>query len=86
MRSSASLALLSLAVSASLISDCTVERTVFVPTEGVSIVDFDLDPATAERLRAAGDTAARQFLAGWDFAAHVRRCRRALVEITSDER
>ena len=56
--------------------DCTVERTVFVPTDGVSVVDFDLDPATAEGLRTAGRTAAQDFLAGWDFAAHVRRCRR----------
>lgn len=55
---------------------CTVERTVFVPTAGVSVVDFDLDPATAERLYAAGRTAAQEFLAGWDFAGHVRRCRR----------
>ena len=55
---------------------CTVERTVFVPTAGVSVVDFDLDAATAGRLYDAGITAAREFLAGWDFAAHVARCRR----------
>ena len=55
---------------------CTVERTVFVPTDGVSVVDFDLDAATSERLRVAGEQAAREFLAGWDFAGHVRRCRR----------
>ena len=55
---------------------CTVERTVFVPTTGVSVVDFDLDAATAEALYAAGRAAAQGFLAGWDFADHVRRCRR----------
>ena len=55
---------------------CTVERTVFVPTGGVSVVDFGLDAATTERLYAAGVAAGEQFLAGWDFSAHVRRCRR----------
>ena len=55
---------------------CTVERSVFVPTDGVSVVDFDLDAATTERLHAAGVAAGEEFLAGWDFAAHVRRCRR----------
>ena len=55
---------------------CTVQRTIFVPTEGVSVVDFDLDAPTAARLSAAGVTAAQEFLAGWDFAAHIRRCRR----------
>jgi hypothetical protein len=28
--------------------DCTVERTVFVPTPDISIVDFDLDAAAAQ--------------------------------------
>ena len=62
--------------SAYLEDRCTVERTVFVPTEGVSVVDFDLDATTSERLRAAGEQAVREFLASWDFVAHVRRCRR----------
>ena len=56
--------------------DCTVERTVFVPTADVSIVDFDLDAATAQGLYRSGREAAEQFLAGWDFAGHVERCRR----------
>lgn len=56
---------------------CTVQRTVFVPTDGVSVVDFDLDRATQDRLYRNGRAAAQQFLAGWDFAAHVRRCRPA---------
>ena len=55
---------------------CTVERTIFVPTSGVSLVDFDIDAATTERLYAAGRAATREFLAGWDFERHVRRCRR----------
>ncbi|MEX2289057.1 MAG: patatin-like phospholipase family protein [Mycobacteriales bacterium] len=55
---------------------CTVERTVFVPTDGVSVVDFDLDRGTADRLYHAGRAAAADFLADWDFGSHVRRCRR----------
>jgi NTE family protein len=70
--------------SAYLEDRCTVERTVFVPTEGVSVVDFDLDPAAAERLRVEGESAARRFLQRWDFAAHVRRCRRRPDGPTSD--
>ena len=55
---------------------CTVERTVFVPTAGVSVVDFDLDAATTERLYDAGVTAAQGFPSTWDFPGHVGRCRR----------
>jgi len=54
---------------------CTVERTVFVPTDGVSVVDFDLDRATQDRLFRSGWRAAEEFLEAWDFSAHVRRCR-----------
>jgi NTE family protein len=57
---------------------CTVERSVFVPTDGVSVVDFGLDPATAERLHAAGVAAVEDFLEGWDFTTHVLRCRRPI--------
>ena len=55
---------------------CTVERTVFVPTDDTSSVDFDLPPAAQEDLWQRGRSAAERFLAGWDFAAHVARCRR----------
>lgn len=57
---------------------CTVQRTVFVPTPGVSVVDFDIDRATQERLHSSGRKAARQFLATWDFDEHVRTCRRGV--------
>lgn len=57
---------------------CTVERTVFVPTDGVSVVDFDIDQATTDRLFDAGAVAGREFLSGWDFPAHLRRCRRGV--------
>ncbi len=54
---------------------CTVARTIAVPTAGVSVVDFDLDAATREALRAAGRTAAEAFVTTWDFPAYVRGCR-----------
>jgi NTE family protein len=58
---------------------CTVERTVFVDTTGVSVVDFGIDRATQERLHDAGREATAAFLAGWDFAGHVARCRAAVT-------
>ena len=56
--------------------DCTVERTVFVPTSDISIVDFDLGPQAAQALYRSGRAAAEEFLSRWDFAGHVERCRR----------
>ena len=55
---------------------CTVQRTVFVPTSGVSVVDFDLDRAAQERLYQAGREAAGEFLRTWDFPRYVALCRR----------
>ena len=54
---------------------CTVARTIAVPTAGVSVVDFDLDAATRDRLYAAGRASAQAFLTGWDFDAYLRGCR-----------
>ncbi len=54
---------------------CTVERTIFVPTDGVSVVDFDLSRETSDRLAASGRTAATEFLATWDWDAYRERCR-----------
>ena len=57
---------------------CTVSRTVFVPTDGVSPVDFDLPPATQDALWRSGRGAATRFLARWDFDRYVTRCRRRI--------
>ncbi len=54
---------------------CTVVRTVFVPTDGVSVVDFDLDAATTERLFRSGQDAGTRFLRTWDFDAYRAGCR-----------
>jgi NTE family protein len=55
---------------------CTVQRTVFVPSSAVSVVDFDIDRATQERLYAAGRVAGSEFLRTWDFDRYVADCRR----------
>jgi len=57
---------------------CTVQRTVFVPTDDVSVVDFDIDRPTQDRLYDSGRRAGQEFLRTWDFAEHVRTCRTAL--------
>lgn len=54
-----------------------MQRTVFIPTSGVSVVEFDLDRAAQERLYQAGREAAAQFLRTWDFGRYVALCRRA---------
>jgi len=57
---------------------CTVSRTVFVPTEGVSPIDFGLTEQVQDVLWDAGGRAAAGFLAGWDFERYVATCRRRL--------
>lgn len=54
---------------------CTVKRTVFVPTDGVSAVDFSIDQDRADLLYANGAQAAKDFLAGWDFEGYKASCR-----------
>ena len=54
---------------------CTVARTVFVPTDGVSAVDFGLDRAGQDALYDAGADAAERFLRTWDWPGHLRACR-----------
>ncbi|HEX8496620.1 MAG TPA: patatin-like phospholipase family protein [Actinomycetales bacterium] len=54
---------------------CTVRRTVFVPTDDVSTVDFSLTRAQVQALYDAGLASARQFLTTWDVDAYVAACR-----------
>lgn len=54
---------------------CTVRRTVFVPTDAVSAVDFDLTREQSQGLYDAGLTAGRAFLSSWDFGAYIAACR-----------
>lgn len=59
---------------------CARRRTIYADTSDVSAIDFDITPTQVNELIAAGTAAARRFLAGWDFAAYVRACRRGFVE------
>lgn len=54
---------------------CTVRRTIFVPTEGVSAVDFNITAAQSQTLYDNGVHAAQQFLSTWDFADYITDCR-----------
>lgn len=54
---------------------CTVKRTVFVPTDEVSAVDFSIDQERADLLYASGAQAAKDFLAGWNFEDYKTSCR-----------
>ncbi len=56
-------------------SECTVVRTIFVPTDDVSSVDFDLGQTQKKRLFDQGSRAARDFLTAWDFQHYVEHCR-----------
>lgn len=62
-------------------------RTIFVDTHGVRGTDFDLSPATAERLYESGRAAAAQFLDGdedhptWDFEEYKRKWRPSTREV-----
>ncbi|CAM5409474.1 hypothetical protein SALBM135S_01420 [Streptomyces alboniger] len=53
---------------------CVRDRTVFVDTTGVRATDFGISKAQTERLYVNGRTAARQFLAAWDFQEWLNRC------------
>ncbi len=50
-------------------------RTIAIDTSGVSGTDFNLSTAQKEALYAAGQTAAREFLAHWDFDRYVAEYR-----------
>jgi NTE family protein len=54
---------------------CTVRRTIFVPAEKISALDFDISTEQRDELYQRGVQAAQQFLTTWDFAAYVAACR-----------
>jgi NTE family protein len=54
---------------------CVVARTVFVDTDEVGALDFDLSPAVRAKLVADGRAAADRWFDRWDEAAYLRRCR-----------
>ncbi len=53
---------------------CTVRRTIFVPADGVSPIDFDITADQREALYQSGLRAGRDFLKTWDYAAFLATC------------
>ncbi|MFP1154567.1 hypothetical protein BHQ21_18950 [Mycobacterium sherrisii] len=53
---------------------CTVRRTIFVPAEDVSPIDFDITAQQRDALYDRGLHAAQEFLAGWDYPAYLAAC------------
>lgn len=54
---------------------CTVRRTIFVPAENVSPIEFDITAEQREALYESGLRAGERFLATWDHAAYLAACR-----------
>jgi NTE family protein len=50
--------------------DHTYVRTIAIPVDGISSIQFDLTPDEAEKLYQNGRKAAEQFFATWDFEAY----------------
>lgn len=53
---------------------CTVRRTIFVPADEVSPIDFGLSPQQRDALYQNGLQAGRRFLATWDYAQYLVAC------------
>lgn len=53
---------------------CTVRRTIFVPVDGISPIDFDLTAEQREGLYQSGVRAGRDFLRTWDYGAFLAAC------------
>lgn len=58
-----------------LLEPCNIDRSVHVDTGAVGATEFDLTDQQQAALLAAGDHAAREFLASWDYEAWLARCR-----------
>lgn len=61
---------------------CTVKRTIFVPAQNVSSLDFNVSPQQKAALYAAGVKAGNDFLSTWNFAEYLRQCGPPLSETT----
>lgn len=53
---------------------CTVRRTIFVPANDVSPIDFDLSAAQRDALYQRGLQAGQQFLRTWDYPEFLKVC------------
>ena len=53
---------------------CTVRRTIFVPANDVSSIDFDITAQQREALYQQGLQAGQDFLKTWNFAGYLKAC------------
>ncbi|BBZ52321.1 patatin-like phospholipase family protein [Mycobacterium heidelbergense] len=53
---------------------CTVRRTIFVPADEVSPIDFDITAEQREALYRRGSQAGQQFLRTWNYADFLAAC------------
>lgn len=53
---------------------CTVRRTIFVPAEDMSPIDFDITAEQREALYQSGLQAGQQFLQAWNYADFLKAC------------
>ena len=53
---------------------CTVRRTIFVPAEQVSSIDFDITDQQREALYQSGLQAGQNFLKTWNYADYLSAC------------
>ncbi|RFD24617.1 hypothetical protein MUBE_13070 [Mycobacterium uberis] len=53
---------------------CTVRRTIFVPTDEVSSIDFEVTAEQREALYQRGLQAGQQFLERWNYADYLTAC------------
>ena len=53
---------------------CTVRRTIFVPADEVSPIDFDIAAEQREALYQRGLRAGQQFLQTWNYADYLKAC------------
>ncbi|OSC24489.1 hypothetical protein B8W69_21810, partial [Mycobacterium vulneris] len=53
---------------------CTVRRTIFVPADEVSPIDFDIATRQREALYARGLQAGQQFLRSWSYTDYLAAC------------
>lgn len=54
---------------------CTVRRTIFVPAQGISPIDFGITAEQRDALYQGGLQAGQRFLETWNFADYLAACR-----------
>ena len=53
---------------------CTVKRTIFVPAQDISSLDFNIGDQAKQALFQAGVKAGEEFLSTWSFPQYLQYC------------